>query len=436
MKADVKDVGVAQRRPAMVERRHLLPFLLVACLFTTWTFAASLNDVLIRHFQHALDISRTQSSFIQIAFYVGYFCAAIPAGLVIRRFGFKAGMLTGLLLYAVGAFLFYPAASSQAFPAFLGALYLIAFGLAFLETSANPYVAILGPPATGAARLNLAQGFAGIGAITGPAIGGLFILSSVERTPADLAAMSASALSAYHSSEAASVQIPYVTLGSGILLLALLIALTRFPDIETTQHNGTRGGILRVLRHARLRWAVVAQFCYVGAQVGIWSFFIDFTKDALPATPERQVAFWLSASIALLMIGRFLGAFVQRFVKPARLLGAFAAANIVLCLIAAGTGGVVAVAALWLTSLFMSIMFPSIFALGVEGLGEETQMGSSLLVMAIVGGAFIPPAMGLISERMGGLHSAMVVPAACFAVCLVFAFRLPASPHRDAPIEA
>ncbi|NKJ02933.1 L-fucose:H+ symporter permease [Novosphingobium sp. SG707] len=425
MTAQFNNSGAAQRRPALVERRHLLPFALIACLFATWTFAASLNDVLIRHFQHALDISRTQSSFIQIAFYVGYFCAAIPAGLVIRRLGYKAGILAGLTLYALGAFLFYPAASLQAFPAFLGALYLIAFGLAFLETSANPYVAILGPSATGAARLNLAQGFAGLGAITGPAVGGLFIISGVERSPADLAAMAPAARAAYRATEAASVQMPYVTLGSAIVLLGLLIAMTRFPEVENAKRNLPQGGALHVLRHTRLRWAVVAQFFYVGAQVGIWSFFIDFTKDALPHTPERQAAFWLSASIALLMAGRFLGAFLQRFVKPARLLGACAAANIVLCLIAAGSAGGPAVAALWLSSLFMSIMFPSIFAMGVEGLGNETEMGSSLLVMAIVGGAFIPPGMGLISEHWASLHAAMLVPAACFAVCLTFAVLLP-----------
>ncbi|WP_336962593.1 L-fucose:H+ symporter permease [Sphingobium aquiterrae] len=424
--------------PRLVERRHLFPFLLVASLFMTWTLAASLNDVLIRHFQRALDISRTQSSLIQFAFYIGYFCAAIPAGLIIRRLGFKAGLLTGLLLYAAGALLFYPAAAIREYGAFLGALYLIAFGLAFLETSANPYVAILGPSATGPARLILAQGFAGIGAIAGPAIGGLFIMSGIERSPAELKAMPAAALDAYRSAEAAAVQMPYVILGCAILFLVLLVALTRFPDIERTGEGPAdhRGSILRVLRHARLRWAVVAQFFYVGAQVGIWSFFIDFTKDALPALPERQVAFLLSGSIAMLMIGRFAGALIQRFVRPARLLGLFAATNILLCLIAATTNGMVAVGALWLTSLFMSIMFPSIFALGVEGLGDETEMGSSLLVMAIVGGAFIPPAMGLIAEVAGGLHPAMVVPAICFAVCMGFALALPASPHRATRLDA
>lgn len=403
----------------------MIAFVLVTTLFFSWALAAALNDVLIRQFQKALDLTRAQSSLVQLAFYIGYFCAAVPAGLMIRRFGYKRVMLAGLGLYAAGAFLFYPAAEVQRFGLFLAALYIIAFGLAFLETAANPYVAILGAPATASARLNLAQSFYGVGAILGPVIGGLFIFSGVEHSKAELAAMAPAALAAYRASEAATVQAPYLAIGLVVVLLAVLIARTPFPAIERPlADRATQRPFLAVLRHRRLVWAVLALFCYVGAQVGVWSFFIDFAKDQAPGLSEKTVAFLLSASLAMLMIGRFSGAVIQRRFAPARLLTIYAAANIVLCLASALLSGVPAVAALWLTSFFMSIMFPTIFAIGVSGLGEETENGSSFLIMAIIGGALIPPAMGLISDRLGGVHHMMIVPALCFAAVLVFALAV------------
>lgn len=409
--------------PPIVERRYLRAFALVTALFFSWALAAALNDVLIRQFQKALDLTRTESSLIQFAFYVGYFCAAIPAGLLIRRFGYKRVMLLGLALYAAGAFLFYPAAEMQRFAGFLGALYIIAFGLAFLETAANPYVSILGDPRTAPARLNLAQGFYGIGAIIGPVIGGAFIFSGVEHSAQELAHFSPEQLAAYRTAEAAAVQGPYLAIGAGVCLLALLIAMTRFPVLERPQAERPRRRFTEVLRHRSLVLAVIAQFFYVGAQVGIWSFFIDFAKDQAPGLSERMVAYLLSGSLALLMAGRFLGAWLQRRVDPARLLALAAAANIGLCLLAALVPGAPAVAALWLTSFFMSIMFPTIFALGVAGLGDETEQGASFLIMAIIGGALIPPAMGLVSDAVGGVHHMMIIPALCFAVVLAFALR-------------
>jgi FHS family L-fucose permease-like MFS transporter len=416
----------AKTTPPIVERRYLLAFLLVASLFLSWALAAALNDVLIRQFQKALALTRGESSFIQLAFYIGYFCAALPAGLLIRRLGYKSVMIIGLILYACGAFLFYPAAEIREFSAFLAALYTIAFGLAFLETSANPYVSILGDPKTGSARLNLAQSFYGIGAILGPFIGGAFIFSGVEHSKAQLAAMSSSAILAYRTAEARTVQLPYLLVGLSMCALAIVIGFTRFPHIERPQKAipDSSTGIFSILRHQRLRQAIIAQFFYVGAQVGIWSFFIDFTKDAMPSLSERTAAYMLSGSLGLLMLGRASGALIQRYVDPAKLLAAYAAINIGLCLIASLAGGAVAVATIWLTSFFMSIMFPTIFALGVEGLGERTELGSSFLIMSIIGGAIIPPSIGIIADRITGIHLAMMVPALCFAICLAFAFRV------------
>jgi FHS family L-fucose permease-like MFS transporter len=427
----VPAIGSVRRRTfhPIVDRRYLVPFAIVTCLFFSWAFAAALNDILIRQFQKALDLTRTQSSMIQLAFYIGYFCAALPAGLVIRRAGYKRTILIGLALYALGAFLFYPAADAQRFGYFLIALYIIAFGLAFLETAANPYISILGQSDTASARLNLAQSFYGLGAILGPIVGGLFIFSGIERTPEQLSALSALELAAYRSTESAAVQGPYLSLGLGISLLALLVALTPFPvfaDRKGISANplAPRRSALAVLRHKRLRWAVVTQFFYVGAQVSIWSFFIDFSKALMPNVSEKIVAFLLSASLGMLMIGRFSGALMQARIAPARLLTIYAAANIVLCLLASTASGWLAVGPLWLTSFFMSIMFPTIFAIGIEDLGDETEMGSSFLIMSIIGGAVLPPLTGLMSDRIGGIHHAMIIPALCFGICLAYGLKV------------
>jgi FHS family L-fucose permease-like MFS transporter len=411
-------------RAPIVDRRYLLAFAIVTTLFFAWAFAASLNDVLIRQFQKALALTRTQSSLIQLAFYIGYFCAALPAGLMIRRAGYKRTIIVGLLLYAIGALLFYPAAEVQRYGFFLIALYVIAFGLAFLETAANPYVSILGHPVTASARLNLAQSFYGLGAIFGPIIGGMFIFSGVERTPTQLSAMTAGQVALYRTAEAANVKGPYVAIGIAIVLLALLVAFTPFPRLDRESAAATprpNRSALAVFWRRRVRLAVLAQFFYVGAQVTVWSFFIDFSKSMLPQLPERTAAFLLSASLGMLMIGRFSGAFIQARVAPSRLLAVYAAINVLLCLVAATASGWMAVGALWLTSFFMSIMFPTIFALGIEDLGEDTNMGSSFLIMSIIGGAIIPPLTGLLSEQIGGIQHGMLVPSLCFSVCLGFA---------------
>lgn len=409
--------------PPIIERRYAIAFALITSLFFSWALAAALNDVLIRQFQKALDLTRTEASLIQFAFYVGYFCAAVPAGLLIRRLGYKNTILIGLACYAGGAFLFYPAAATERFGLFLIALYVIAIGLAFLETASNPYVTILGAPETASSRLNLAQSFYGIGAVIGPIIGGLFIFSGDERTQAQIAAMAPAERAAWRTAAATAVQGPYLAIGAVVCLLALLIALTRFPVLERAKAApGSTRSLFAVLRHRRLRAAILTLFLYVGAQVGVWSFFIDFTKAQAPHLSERTTAFLLSASLGMLMIGRFSGAFLQKRIAPARLLAIYAAASVLLCGFAAIATGMPAVGALWLTSFFMSIMFPTIFALGVEGLGDETESGAAFLIMAIIGGAVFPPLMGIVSEQIGGgVHHMMFVPMLAFAGVLVFA---------------
>ncbi|MGK6323337.1 L-fucose:H+ symporter permease [Sphingomonas sp. DT-51] len=402
--------GAASRRLSLV---------LVVALFFLWGVANNLNDVLIAHFKKLFVLSDLGAGLVQSAFYLGYFCLAIPAALTMRRYGYRAAVLLGLLLYGAGALMFWPAAEWQSYPTFLLALFVIASGLGFLETSANPLMARLGSEETAARRLNLAQAFNPFGSITGVLIGSHFILSG-QSGPVTTAAGRAA--------EAAAVQMPYLVIGLVVLVWAVLIRFTPFPPIATERDVEEGVGAARdfanVIRSARVRAGAVAQFFYVGAQVGIWSFLIRYSEVAVPGTNERTAADYLTASLVLFMAGRFAGTALMARVAPARLLAGFAAAAGALTLAAALIGGAVGIAALVLTSFFMSIMYPTIFAETVSDLGALTKSAAALLVMAIVGGAVFPAVMGLVSDRTGSIVVAMAVPGACFLVVLLFALSL------------
>jgi MFS transporter, FHS family, L-fucose permease len=415
--------SLASERAPILPARYVVPFVLVTTLFFSWALAAQLNDVLIRQFQKALDVTRGQSGLVQTAFYGGYFLGAIPAALAMRRFGYKYGILIGLALYFIGAVLFYPAAELRQFAFFLLALYIIAFGLSFLETAANPFVSVMGPPETASARLNLAQSFYGIGAFLGPFLGGIFIFSGVEHSPEALAAMSPADLDAYRISEAQAVQLPYLVLAGCVALIAVMIALTRFPPVEegvATFTGGLRASFRQLLKVRHLTLGALTQFAYVGAQVAIWSYFIDFTKDLSPDTTERQAAHLLSFGFLALMVGRFSGAFIMQRWSAPKLLSLYACANIVLVIVAIATSGWTAIAALWLTIFFMSIMFPTIFALGVRDLGPLTKIASSFMIMAIIGGAILPPLVGYVADVTGSLQTALVIPLVGFCIVLAY----------------
>lgn len=410
------------------ERRFILPayrwgFALIVSLFFLWALANNFNDILIRQFQKSLGLDRAQAGFIQFVFYIGYFVIALPAGLLMRRLGYRAGVLTGLGLYAVGALLFYPASLMLSFGMFLFALFVIAAGAACLETTANAYVGFFGEEGTAVQRLNLAQAFNGLGACVAPVIGGLLIFSGIEHSQETLSAMSAAELAAYRASEASTVQLPYLLLAIAATVVAVAVALARMPDAREASDVPLSVQFKQIARHRPLTGAVVTQFFYVGAQVGIWSYFIDFVKDVTPWVSERQAAYLLSASLVLFMIGRFSGTAVMHRVRPAALLGLYAVINILLCAVAALASGWVALGALILVSFFMSIMFPTIFALGVEGLGSARPLGSSCIIMAIIGGAIFPPLMGLVAVEAGELPPAMLLPAACFIIIAGYARR-------------
>ena len=411
-----------------VPAARILPFVLIVALFFLWGVANNLNDILIAHFKKLFTLSDLQAGLVQSAFYLGYFCLAIPAALFMRAYGYRAAVLLGLGCYGAGALLFWPAAGAQSYPAFLAALFIIAGGLSFLETSANPLIARLGPPETASRRLNLAQAFNPLGSISGIVIGSQFILSGVTLTPAQIAAMPAAQLSAYHAHEAAAVQLPYLLIGLAVLAWAVLIRITPFPPIATARDVEEGVGALddfrALLKTPQVMLGVVAQFFYVGAQVGVWSFLIRYSEVAVPGTGEHTAATYLTMSLIVFMIGRFAGAAIMGRVKAPVLLAVFAAIAAALCLIATTVAGMTGIVALIASSFFMSIMYPTIFAESVHGLGARTKSAAALLVMAIVGGAVFTALMGLVSDRTGSMVNAMAVPMICFLVVLGFALRV------------
>lgn len=404
--------------------QYLVPFILVTSLFFLWAFLHNMNPILIPHLKKAGQLTDTQSALIDTAVYLGYFLMALPAGLLMHRYGYKKAILFGLILYAIGALLFLPAASGRSYMLFLTALFIIASGATFLETAGNPYITKLGDPATSEQRLNFAQSFNGVGAVVAPIIGGQFILSGVEYSKEELGRMSPGALDAYLMGEAATVKTPYLVIAVVVLIVAALFFAARIPEIKESDSNETEHSFsLKIFRHSHVTWAIITQFFYVGAQVCVGSFFIRFTKQMM-GMPEKTAALWWG-SIAMVgfMVGRFAGTFLMRYIKPAKLLAIYSVINIALLAIAMFAKGSAAVYAVVTVPFFESIMFPTIFALGIKGLGEETKIASSFLVMSIVGGALFPLFMGMISDATGSMQLAYIVPLVCFLVTLYFAWK-------------
>lgn len=409
-----------------VKNQYRVPLILMTVLFFLWGFAHNLNPILIPHLKKACQLTDLQSSLIDSAFFIGYFVTAMPAGILMKRLGYKVGILTGLLLFACGAFLFYPASESRLFGLFLVALFVIASGLTFLETAANPYVTVLGHPATATQRLNLSQAFNGLAATLAPLLGGVFILSGDTLSEAQKARMSPNQLAVFLTKEAATVQVPYLVIGGVVLLVAVWVAFTHLPDItEAGDDPSNLAQDNRIWHQRNLMWGIVAQFFYVGGQVCIASFFIRFVKQTA-GIDEKTGAFYLSISLLAFMIGRFVGTWLMRFIAPAQLLAVYALLNVVLLAFAVWVGGMAAVYALMAVQFFMSIMFPTIFSLSIHGLGSNTKLGSSLVIMAIAGGAVFPVIMGRISD-VSSIQWAYLVPALCFLVVLYFALKTTAN---------
>jgi len=402
---------------------HLVPFVLVTFLFFLWGIPNNLTDVLIRQFMKSFAISRFQAALVQSAQFSGYFIMALPAAFFMRRFGYKSGFVMGLLLFGVGTWLFWPAAIVAKYGFFLVALFIIGSGLSFLETASNPFIAQLGDPASSERRLNFSQAFNPIGSIAGVLIGTVFIFSGIELTSQQIDAMKSQHLYTAHlHSETLRVVKPYLALGVVAVLWAIVILRTKFPGIQSEHEEGGDHGHFRELFRCPHFWmAVVAQFLYVGAQVGTWSYFIQYVQE-FTHQPEKTAGYLLTGTLVAFGVGRFSSAYLMRFIAPYKLLGAYALANVALVGFGVLHPGWAGLWAILLTSFFMSLMFPTIFALGLKGLGPNTKIGGSLLVMAIVGGALIPPLMGKIADAWHSMAPAYLIPVVAYAVIAIYAF--------------
>ncbi|HEX6396234.1 MAG TPA: L-fucose:H+ symporter permease [Steroidobacteraceae bacterium] len=420
------------RRGKLITPGYIGATVLVVALFAFWGMSNSLNDVLIPQFRKTFQLGDFASSFVQFATFIGYFVFAIPAALFMRRFGYRAAVVMGLVLFGTGALLFYPAAKFGEYHFFLGALFVVASGLSFLETSANPMIAAMGPPESADQRLNFAQTFNPLGTIVGVFMGKELILSE-GHVPADqIRAMEPAAQAAWRASELAAVKLPYLGIACVVLLWALLVAIAKFPPLAqrvAADADAGAGGFRGLFAFRRYWLGVLAQFAYVGAQVGVWSFVIRYTQFNTPGTAEKVAANNLIITLTLFFAGRFIGTLLMSKFRPAALLATFALVDVALCAAAALAGGNLGLYALMATSFFMSIQFPTIFTMSLRGLGTHTKSGSSFLVMAIVGGAVVPPVMGLVSDA-SSINTAMLVPALCFAVVFLFAW---ASRRDEAP---
>ena len=399
--------------------RYRTAFIVVISLFFLWGFAHNMNPILIPHLKKTCRLSDLESSFVDSAFFIAYFTMALPAGFFIRKFGYKKALVTGLMMFAFGAALFYPAAETRAFGFFLLALFIVGSGLTFLETGANPYITLLGDKDSATQRLNFAQSFNGLAATLAPLVGGLFILSGKDVTDASLALMSASEAEQLLTAEADAVKLPYLIISAVVFVVGIIIMSIPFPDVRDQGHHERK--FSQIFRHRNLVLGVLAQFFYVGAQVCISSFFIRFLYHAA-LIPEKTAAYYLSLALLLFMIGRFAGTFFMKYISPHKLLLIYALLCMMLVGVAILFGGGISVYALIGVQFFMSIMFPTIFALGIRNLGNMTETGSSLLIMAIVGGAVFPPMLGLISDAWN-IQVAYIVPLLCFGVVLLFALR-------------
>jgi len=404
---------------------YTITFILVSALFFLWALPNNLNDVLIPQFMKAFELSRLEAGLVQSAFYAGYFLLSFPAAKVMDKFGYKTGLLTGLLLFSIGSFLFYPASVIGVYGFFLFALFVIASGLAFLETGANSFISVLGPSESSEQRLNLAQSFNPLGAMTGVIAGTLFIFSGTEHSEDVIQKMQTEGTyQAYLQSEIARVGPTYLFIGAVVLLMFFLLSRAKFPDFKNQEGEDEahqHGKVSNLLMFPHFKKGVVAQFFYIGAQVGTLSYMIPYIKDYMLKS-EKEAGFYLFISLLLFSVGRFASTALMKYISAARLMGIFSVINMVLVAVAvfipSGVGGW----SLIVTSFFMSLMFPTIFALGVKGLGANTKLGGSFIIMAIVGGAVWTPIMGLIADQTKSLALAMIVPIIAYSYICYYSF--------------
>lgn len=394
------------------EKKYTITFVFVISLFLFWAIAITMGDVLNKHFQNVLHISKSESGLVQLSIFGAYAVMGIPAGLFMKRYGYKKGVLLGLILYALGAFLFIPAAQNESFTYFRVALFILASGLATLETVAHPFVAALGDERTSDQRINFAQSFNGLGAIIGPLLGGFFILNTKGAEGLE------------------SVKTLYMIIGGVILAIALAFWFVKVPALKdpheghgentTDLENPNVVPNAPLYRQRHFMWAVAAQFFNIGAQGGTWAYFINYGVEKT-GMADNKVAYYFSLSMAMMMAGRFIGTFLMRYIAPNKLLAVYSVCNMILCIIISQSFGWVSFAALIMLNFFLSVMYPTIFSLGLKKLGNKTEQASSFLVMAMFGGAVFPPIMGFVANT--NIAYAYLLPIVCYIVILLFAVK-------------
>ena len=406
-----------------MKKAPLLPFILITSLFLMWGLANNMTDTLLAAFKKIKSMSDAQTSLIQVAFYGAYFCLALPAAILIKKYTYKTGVLVGLGLFIAGALLFYPASHTMAYGHFLAALYILAGGLSILETTANPYIIAMGPEATATRRLNLAQSFNPIGSIAGVVLSKVFILSKLNTAGAEeRATMSPEALQDIQAEELGAVMGPYVGVALVLMALWLAIAAIKMPKASDEESRiDYRAVFKRLLGRRHYVWGVIGQFFYVGAQIGVWSFTIRYVMEELQMDEAGASSYYLAALLAF-ALSRFICTWLMRFAEARILLGGAAVLAMACTLVVVFGRGYAAVLALVAISACMSLMFPTIFGLASVGLGKDTKIGGSGLIMAILGGAVLTTVQGLVSDASGSIHLAYVVPLACFGVVGYYGF--------------
>ncbi|MFC5411941.1 L-fucose:H+ symporter permease [Larkinella bovis] len=397
----------------------VVPLLVVMSLMFCWNLSRNINDVLIPHLKRACQLTDFQSSLVQSAFFGGYFLLALPVGQFIRRYGYRAGMMTGLLTAATGAMLFFPAAETRFYPLFLTALFIMAAGFTFLEVTATPYITKLGDPAGASSRLSLAAAVGSIGATLGPFIGAQFLLQATDVPASVVQQFSPAELTTYLDSEAHLVKLPYLSLALAFAVLGGLLFFIRLPTIADEGERSLRLWSIFRFRHTVL--GALGVFCYLGAEVGIVSFLIRYAQSLhLPDLSEQKAALFITLYMALVLAGRLAGAYFLRRIHPSLVLTIGAIGAFLLVLTSIMTSGYASIYTLSIVGLCTSVMYPILFTLSTKDLGAYTKTGSSLIIMSIVGGAIIPPLMGWISDHFS-IKLAFIVPIACYAYVLFYA---------------
>lgn len=421
-----KDHRPAASDEAIFPRGYAVAFGLVILLFFLWGMSNNLTDILVQQFRKAFELSPFEAQLVQTSVYLGYFCMALPMAIAMQRWGYKRGMLLGLVLFGVGTLLFWPAAIASRYSLMLTALFFVGCGSATLETASNPFIAGAGPASTAERRLNFAQAFNPAGSITGILLGTFVIFSDIKLSPAAVVEMThRGTYAAYLHTELMRVVPVYATLGCVVLLLAAVLWKIQLPasrgDEQSAGMQNILPMLLELLQRKQIRSAMVAQFCYCGAQIATWSAFIPYVTEYTRLS-ERQAGLLLTGNLIALTLGRFISTGLMRWIGATSMMGVYALLNTLLVLVACMMPGPVGVGALILTSFFMSIMYPTIFATGIRGLGEQTKLASSLLVMSVVGGAIVPPLFGWIAHRMGHYAAGYAVVFACYIAIAIYSF--------------